>query len=320
MDLNDLRYFALIVEHGGFSAAERHTHITKSKLSRRISLLEDRLGARLLRRSTRRLALTEAGQAFYEHCAAMLVEADAATLAVEQLRSEPAGTVRITCPSAMAQFYVTRLLADFMRLYPKVRIELDSTDRVLNMLEERIDVALRTQDAGLDDPGLVARRIASGRFVMVASPDYVAAHQPGDDPAVFSAQATIGGAREGAEQHWSLVNAEGDSFRLKHRPRLLCSDFTVQVQAALGGVGIALLPLRIVWPSLADGTLVRVAKNWGTPEQDIHLVFASRREILPSVRALIDYLVLHVPNALAVVDTRQFSDLPKKLRVRKRRA
>src|SRR5882757_8299635 len=101
MDLNDLRYFALIVEHGGFSAAERHTHITKSKLSRRVALLEDRMGVRLLQRSTRRLALTEAGKAFYEHCAAMLVEAEAAQQAMELLRSEPAGTVRMTCPLVM---------------------------------------------------------------------------------------------------------------------------------------------------------------------------------------------------------------------------
>ena len=99
MDLNDLRYFALIVEHGGFSAAERHAHITKSKLSRRVQLLEENLGVRLLQRSTRRLTLTEAGRIFYEHCAAMMVEADAARLAVDQLRSEPAGTVRLTSRS-----------------------------------------------------------------------------------------------------------------------------------------------------------------------------------------------------------------------------
>lgn len=311
MDLNDLRYFALIVEHGGFSAAERQTHITKSKLSRRIALLEDRLGARLLRRSTRRLTMTEAGQAFYAHCAAMLVEVDAATLAVEQLRSEPTGTVRMTCPSAMAQFYVTRLLADFMRLYPRVRVELDSSDRVVNLLEERIDIALRTHDAGLGDPGLVARRIASGRMVLVASPDYVAVHRPGDDPGTYATQATIGSLRDGAEQNWSLIDTDGRSIRLNHRPRLQCSDFTVQVQAALGGVGIALLPLRVVWPSLADGSLVRVAGNWSTPEQSIHLVFASRRETLPSVRTLIDYLVQHIPNALAISDPVKTSKRPR---------
>lgn len=299
MDLNDLRYFALIVEHGGFSAAERHAHITKSKLSRRVALLEDRLGVRLLQRSTRRLALTEAGRAYYEHCAAMVVEADAARQAIEQLRSEPAGRVRMTCPSAMAQFYLMRLVADFMRRYPKVSIELDSSDRVLNLIEERIDIALRTFDLGLRDPGLIARRIASGRTILVASPGYVAKCPPIEDPEPLAQLDTIGSVRTGAEQTWTLTSTDGRTMKVSHRPRLLCSDFTVQYQAALGGVGIALLPQRVAWRGLKEGTLVRVASQWGTPEQDIHLVFASRRGMLPSVRALIDFLVEQVPMALA---------------------
>ena len=299
MDLNDLRYFALIVEHGGFSAAERHAHITKSKLSRRVALLEDRMGVRLLQRSTRRLALTEAGKAFYEHCAAMLVEAEAAERAVELLRSEPAGIVRMSCPLVMAQFYVGKLVADFMRQYPKVRVELNCTDRVVNLIEERIDVALRARDTGLNDPGLVARRIASGRFVLVAAPSYLEGRPPLEELEQLARHDTIGVVGDGAEQAWSLVSSSGQSGRVVHTPRLYCSDFTVQFGAVRGGIGVALLPLRVVWSSLNDGSLVRVAKDWATPDQAIHLVFATRRGLLPSVRALIDYLALHVPNALA---------------------
>src|SRR3954468_23297171 len=169
MDLNDLRYFALIVDNGGFTAAERITRITKSKLSRRIALLEEQIGVRLLQRSTRRLALTEAGKVFYDHCAAMIVEADAAREAVEQLRSEPSGTIRMTCPVSMAQFYVARIVAEYMREYPKVRVELDATDRVVNLLEERVDLALRARFGSITEPGLIARRLASGRLIMVAS-------------------------------------------------------------------------------------------------------------------------------------------------------
>lgn len=298
MDLNDLRYFALIVEHGGFSAAERHAHITKSKLSRRVALLEERLGVRLLQRSTRRLALTEAGRVFYDHCAAMTVEAEAALQAVEQLSSEPTGRVRMSCPTAMAQFFVAQLVAEFMCRHPKVAIELDASDRVVNLIEEGFDLALRALDSGLNDPGLVSRRIASGRLVLVASPEYVAAHQPLVDPQALAEQATIGSLRAGAEQTWSLISSDGRSARVTHRPRLLCSDFTVQYQAAQGGVGIALLPLRVAGSALAAGTLVRVAADWGTPEQGIHLVFASRRGMLPAVRALVDYLAEQVPAAL----------------------
>lgn len=299
-DLNDLRYFALIVDHGGFTAAERVTHITKSKLSRRIALLEDRLGVRLLQRSTRKLALTEAGLAFYEHCAAMVVESDAAKQAVEQLRSEPTGTVRVTCPVSMAQFYVARIIAEYMRMYPKVRVELDATDRVVNLLEERVDIALRAKFGSIAEQGLVSRRLATGRLILVASPDYLTTKPPPEDPDHLSLHDTIGALRNGHEQAWALVAADGRNTRVTVHPRLLCSDFTVQHQAALSGVGIALLPLRIAWAGLKDESLLRVAKDWSTPETDIHVVYASRRGMLPSVRVLVDYLAQRVPTALAV--------------------
>jgi len=300
MDLNDLRYFALIVEHGGFSAAERVTHITKSKLSRRVALLEERMGVRLLQRSTRKLSLTEAGRLFYEHCAAMLIEAEAAQQAVEQLRAAPSGTVRMTSPVAIAQSYLARSVAEFMREHPRVRVELESTDRVVNLIEERIDVALRVREAGLEDPGLVARRIATGRLVLVASPGYVAEHGAIEEPAQIAGLATVGALREGREQSWQLVAADGRTLKLAHQPRLLCSDYTVQMEAAAGGVGVALLPLRVAWRGLESGALVHVAKGWGGAEQAIHLVFASRRGMLPAVRALVDHLFKHVPSALAL--------------------
>ena len=300
MDLNDLRYFALIVEHGGFSAAERVTHITKSKLSRRVALLEERMGVRLLQRSTRKLSLTEAGRLFYEHCAAMLIEAEAAQQAVEQLRAAPAGTVRMTCPVAIAQSYIARSLAEFMREHPLVRVELESTDRMVNLIEERIDVALRVREAGLEDPGLVARRLVTGRFLLVASPAYVAERGPIDEPVQLAQQDTIGALREGREQSWQLVAADGRSLKLPHKPRLLCSDYTVQLEAAAGGVGVALLPLRVAWRGLESGALVHVAKGWGGAEQAVHLVFTSRRGMLPAVRALVDHLVKQVPSAMAL--------------------
>jgi DNA-binding transcriptional LysR family regulator len=299
VDLNDLRYFALIVEHGGFSAAERHAHITKSKLSRRVQLLEESLGIRLLQRSTRRITLTEAGRMFYGHCAAMLVEADAAMQAVEQLRSEPAGTVRFTCPQMLAQMYVMRMVADFMRLYPKVRVELESNDRPVNLIEERFDIALQPHQATLDDSSLVTRRIASGRFVLVASPTYIGDKPLIEEPQQLVRHDTIGSLRDGPEQKWALVAADGRQTEVFVRPRFLCSDYSMQHQAALRGVGVALLPLRAVWFGLRDGTLVHVAKEWSATELSICLVFVGRRGMLPSVRALIDYLVENMSTALA---------------------
>jgi DNA-binding transcriptional LysR family regulator len=299
VDLNDLRYFALIVEHGSFSAAARVTHLNKSKLSRRIAVLEEELGARLLQRSTRRLALTEAGRAFHEHCVAMVVEADAAREAVARLRTEPSGVVRMTCPVTMAQYYVAQLIGEFMANHRKVRIELEATERVVNLIEERIDIALGLR-AAAEQPGLVVRKLASVRFVLVASPTYVSSRGDPESPDKIASHDTIGPLRDGPIQHWTLVNTDGREMSVTHSPRLLCSDFAVQYQAAAHGVGMALLPLRLAANGIEEGTLVRVARTWATPEEDIQAVIASRRGMLPSVRALLDHLAARLPKALSV--------------------
>lgn len=304
MDLNDFRYFALIVDHGGYTAAERITHIHRSKLSRRIALLEERLGVRLLQRSTRRLSLTEAGQVFYEHCKAMLIEAEAAQESVEQLRSEPVGLVRVSCPSVMAHFYIAPLIASFMVANPKVCVELDSTDRIVNVIEERFDIALRIRATALLDPGLVARQIGTGRFILVASPTYLESRQSAgkalpETPAELGEFDTIGLLAAGQEQTWTLTASDGSVAKVTLRPRLLCSDINVQYQAAISGVGIALLPQRIAARGLKYSALAQVANNWGTPEEPIHIVIASRRGLLPSVRALVDYLKENLTHAFA---------------------
>lgn len=302
LDLNDLRYFSLVAEHGGFSAVERLVHVSKSRLSRRISALEDQLGARLFQRSTRRLSLTEAGRALQSHAAAMLVEADAAQQAVAQLRAEPVGTVRLTCPVVMSQYHLAPLLARFMRQHPKVRIELDTTDRLVNLIDERIDIALRVRSAQQLEPGFVARRLATARMVLVASPRLLGRRRP-SRPDQLSGMPTIAALRGGPEQNWSLVSSSGEPVQIAHRPRLLCTDFAVQQQAALEGVGIALLPLRVVAPALTDGTLRRVLPDWSTPPEDIHALVPTRRGMLPSVRVLLDFLAAELPAILAIPDS-----------------
>jgi DNA-binding transcriptional LysR family regulator len=154
----------------------------------------------------------------------------------------------MTCPSALAQGTVTGLITKFMRLHPKVRVELDSSDRTLDIIEERIDIALRARDSGLTLPGLVARRIASGSFVLVASPDYVARRSAPETPSDLTRHDTIGSLREGEEQGWTLTARDGRIERVTVRPRFLCSDYTVQYQSALGGVCVPSLASRVARP------------------------------------------------------------------------
>lgn len=298
MNLNDLRYFALIVEHGGYTAAERITHVHRSKLSRRIAHLEEVLGVRLLQRSTRRLALTEAGQVFYEHCAAMVIEAEAAREAIEMLRSEPVGTVRMSCPVVLAQLYLAKLIADFMVANPKVRVELNATDHIVNLIEDRIDIALRVQTSVFDDPGIVERKVATGQFILVASPNYMAMKKNIDTLENLAGHETIGALQQGPEQTWVLTHTDQRVEKTVVRPRMLCSDLSVQHQAAISGVGVALLPKRIASSGIKFGALIHVAQGWSTPEENINLVYSTRRGLLPSVRSLIDYLVNKLPAAL----------------------
>lgn len=291
LDLNDLRHFAQVVDAGGFAAAERVAGITKSKLSRRVAALETALGVKLLRRSTRRIVLTQAGRALYEHCAALGVEAEAALEAVEQLRSEPAGTVRLSCPSALAQQHVARLLAEFMARHPKVRVDLDATDRLVDLLAERVDVAVRAGAETSLDPDLVARRIASGRWILVASAAFVQSHPRAVEPgAALDGCATIGNLSAGVEQTWELHDAAGTALRLTHRPRLSCADVMVRLAAARAGAGIALLPARVVEADLAAGSLLRLLPGWSGPPVGIRLLYARRRGMIPAVGALVDHL------------------------------
>lgn len=289
MDLNQLRHFALVVQHGGFSAAERETQIPKAKLSRHIMDLEERVGVRLLQRSTRRLALTEAGRVFYEHCAAMVEQASAGIEALEQLRSEPAGVVRISCPPMMAQIHMHSIV-DFMRQYPKVRIEVLAGDRIPDLLEDRIDIALHVYEFK-QHPDLIMRRIRASRFMLVASPRYLTSRKAPEHPRELVDHELIGNLSQGREQTWELCVEGGNPTKFPVQPRLQIPETTLQHFAALHGAGVALLPMRAVWSDLIGGTLQRVAPLWSTPEFQINIGYLSRRGMLPAVRKLVDHLI-----------------------------
>jgi DNA-binding transcriptional LysR family regulator len=169
-DLNDLYYYVQVVDNRGFAAAGRALGVPKSKLSRRVALLERRLGVRLIQRSTRRFAVTEIGQSYYAHCKAMLVEADAAQEAIELTRSEPRGIVRMTCPVALLDARVGAMLAAFMLQYPSVDVHLEATDRRVDVISEAVDVAIRVRTPPLQDSDLVQRSLGDSGQCLVASP------------------------------------------------------------------------------------------------------------------------------------------------------
>src|SRR3984957_5078527 len=289
-DLNDLYYFVQVVDHGGFASAGRALGEPKSKLSRRIALLEERLGGRLIKRSTRHFSVTEIGQNYYPHCKAMLVEAEAAQAAVEQTRSEPSGIVRLTCPVAFLHVRVSAMLASFMLQHPNVVIHLEATNRRVDLIAEGIDVAIRVRPLPIESSDLMMKVLAQRGHALVASPDLVERAGLIRVPADLNGLPSLDLGPPRQEHIWKLEGPDGAQADIRHQPRLVSDDMIALRSAAIVGVGIVHLPLLMVSDEIREGKLVHLLAGWAPKHHVVHAVYPSERGLLPSVRALLDYL------------------------------
>lgn len=289
-DLNDFAWFVRVVEHGGFAAAGRALDIPKSKLSRRIAQLEERLGVRLIHRTTRQFTVTEVGQTFYQHCKAMLIEAEAAQEAIAMLQAEPRGCVKITCPVTLLHVHVGPMLARFMMRYPAVQIQLEATNRRVDLVAEGVDVAIRVRPQPFDDSDLVMRILADRGHCLVASPTLVASLGTPLRPDELSRWPGLSMAVGKQVHQWSLTGPDGAKAQIHFTPRLITGDMLALREAAIAGVGLVQLPLLMARDQLAKGELVRVLTEWEPQREVIHAVFPSRRGLLPAVRALVEFL------------------------------
>lgn len=287
-DLNDLYYFVQVVDHGGYAAAGRALGMPKSKLSRRIIELEERLGVRLLQRSTRKLTVTEIGQEYYRHCVAMLVEAGAAQEAIERSRSGPQGLIRVSAPPALVCFEVGAMIARYMATNPRVIVELESTSRRVDLIGEGIDVALRVRFPPLEPTDLVMRTLGESTQHIVASPDLLGGRMLPLVPADLVALPSLDFAPALAKHIWELYGPNGASVRVTHKPRLVTDDMAQLLHAALAGV--VKLPSMVADEDIASGKLVDVVPGWIPQSGIVHAVFPTRRGLLPSVRGFIDFL------------------------------
>ena len=298
-DLNDLAFFVAVVEHGGFAAAGRALGIPKSRLSRRIALLEEELGVRLLQRSTRRFAVTEIGQRFVRHCEAMLAEAQAAEEVVATERVEPRGLVRLSCAVEPAQTMLAPLLPKFLAAHPRVQVQLLAHNRRVDVIGEGIDVALRVRTRIDTDAELVVRELGFSREFLVASPTYLDAHGRPAVAADLAGHASLSMFELDAVQHWTIVEEDGSETRIEHTPRLRCGEFAVLLRAAIDGQGIVNLPEGYCSAAVDNGELEIVLPQARRPTGIFHIVYPSRRGLLPSVRALVEFLVEHIPPLVA---------------------
>ncbi|HDT6543796.1 TPA: LysR family transcriptional regulator [Kluyvera ascorbata] len=289
-DLNDFAWFVRVVDHGGFAAAGRALDIPKSKLSRRIAQLEEQLGVRLIHRTTRQFKVTEVGQTFYQHCKAMLIEAEAAQEAIAVLQAEPRGSVRLACPVTLLHVHVGPMLARFMMRYPGIQIQLEATNRRVDLVAEGIDVAIRVRPRPFDDSDLVMRVLADRGHCLVASPSLVASLGKPRSPDELSRWPGLSMAAGKHVHKWLLGGPEGAKAEVHFTPRLITGDMLALREAAVAGVGVVQLPILMAREQLANGTLVRVLDDWEPKREVIHAVFPSRRGLLPAVRALVDFL------------------------------
>lgn len=288
-DLNDLYYFAKVVEHGGFTAASRLLGIPKSRLSRRIAELELRLGVRLLQRTTRKLALTDVGERYLRHCQAMLLEAEQADEAVASLTSEPRGRLRVSCPVVLASTRLPQIITDFMLRHPQVRLEMLLTNQRVDLLDENIDVALRVRDEEDEAPSLIARKLHPAQAFIVAAPALLDG-QPIERPEDLARLQVLGALEIDRKVHFLLQDAQGNRRELALEARLSIDDFAVRKTAALAGLGISMLPRLYCQTELDSGELIRLLPEWNLPGGYLQAVYTHRRGMLPAVRAWIEHL------------------------------
>jgi DNA-binding transcriptional LysR family regulator len=287
--LRGLYVFAHVAETQSFSRAAERLSITKSAVSKHVAQLEEQLGVQLIVRSTRKLALTEAGERVYASSAQMAGEAQAAHEAAHQHSSKIAGTLRITAPAALARIYLMPLIHDFVARYPEISIELVVGDAFVDLVAERIDVALRI--GGRTDASLITRRVSPVELLLVASPGYLAKHGAPKQPADLVKHTWLVHAPTvNSVSKVKLTNGKRTES-VEGRGRVYCNDGPTNIAGALAGLGILAVPDFEVAHEVHGGSLVRLLPGWRMSDVALHLVFPPRKHVLARVRAFSDFIV-----------------------------
>jgi DNA-binding transcriptional LysR family regulator len=289
IDLNELAMFAKVVEKKGLAAAGRALDLPRSTVSRKIQQLEDRLGVQLLQRSTRSLSVTELGQSYYRYCSAMLAEAEAAQETIDKARAEPRGKLRVTCPISLMQSYMADFVSRFLAAQPRVDIDLEATNRRVDVVEEGVDIAFRVRFPPLEDSGLVMKQLAASRQVVVGSPALLREQNTPQAPEDLALQPSMALSRAQQRHSWELHRG-GETRLVDFAPRYVTDDMAALRLAAERGIGIVQLPEYMVREQLQSGALLPLLPEWAPAPGIIHAVFSSRRGHSPALRSFIDFV------------------------------
>ena len=294
-DLNDLYYFAKIVEHGSLSGAGAALGISKSVLSQHLTKLEAELGVRLIQRSTRRLQITEVGQRFYERCRVVVAESENAKRVIEDVRGVPRGRVRVSCPINFLQLVVAGAIVRFMADHPYIDVTLDVSNRDIDVLADGYDLVFRV-GTNIRSSSLIVSAFATTRHWLLAGPALIARCGAPREPDDLKSLPSVGGifpVEHGARHLWRLEGPRGQRRTIAYRPRLVSEDLLVLKEAVVAGLGVADLPPSIFQQEIADGRLIRLLPKWQLPEVSVYAMYPSRQGLPLAVRMLLDHLRAH---------------------------
>lgn len=287
MGLDDALIFTRVVECHSFTHAALGLGMQKSTVSRRIALLEERLGVRLLNRTTRKLRLTEVGQAYYERCRQIMLDFAEAEQAVMQLQQEPSGLLRITAPIEFGQLFLGRVLGDFMRQYPLITAEVELTSRHVDPVEEGVDIVILVGQP--QDSTLIARKLFETSRSLCASPDYLARHGTPRTVAELASHRAILLPHD-SPRYWPLLGENIACQRV-----LTSNNITFAREAALAGAGIAALPIMISERAVQEGRLIELVADARLPAGELYAVYPSRRFQAMKVKTFLDFLMNSLP-------------------------
>jgi DNA-binding transcriptional LysR family regulator len=280
--------FARVAETGSFSGAARLLRLSKSQISRQVSLLETDLGARLLQRTTRSLSLTEAGRSYYARVAQILTQVEEADLSVSQLQAAPRGRLRVNAPISFSVLRLAPALPDFQRLYPEVEIDIVMNDRLIDLLDGEFDLAIRI--GKLADSSLIARKLAATRRIICASPAYLAAHGTPRVPDDLRQHAALCYSNGEGLDEWRFTDETGRPVSVAVKGKLRANNGDLLRIAALDGQGVVDLPDFIVGADVAAERLISLLDSFVEQDRAVHAVYPHSRYLSPKVRVFIDFL------------------------------
>jgi DNA-binding transcriptional LysR family regulator len=287
-DLERMAIFARVVDDKSFSAAARRLKLSKSLVSKQVTQLEKSVGARLLNRTTRALSLTEAGAVLYEHCQRIVEELEEARLAVARLHTEPRGLLRISAPVAFGRLHVATALPEFLAAHPDLKIDMVTTDRLVDLAEEGYDVVVRIAEQPA--PSLVARKLAPVKRRMVGTPEYFARHGIPRTPADLETHNCLTYTYFNPHDQWRLLGPDGE-VSVRATGSLRINDDDALSEAVLRGLGLAILPTFIIGREVQAGHLRSVLDQYIPLERHIYAVYLANRHVPAKVRAFIDHLL-----------------------------